>query len=691
MSAGPLSDTSTSLFAPRWNQLQLSGRLSSISGDPARWQRYEDLRDGLLFTGVRLLRETPEWRGTVEADNVGWRDQRYFGTYERVGRLQIRALWDEIPQFYSVDTRTAYTPTATDGTIVLPDPVQQSIQNGLANLNAYVPTSVSPQFDLRERRDIGTVTLKAMPTTQLDVTGGFTSTTHSGELPWGASFGFSNDVEVPLPYESRTNDLDIGLEWHNTRSMLRTAYTNSWFDNQADTLIWDSPLRLTDGVETPGRGRMALWPSNSMQTLSAAGHTKLARRTQVTGSLAFGWWSNDQPLQPFTINSALPTFALPRANADAKAQSISTNLSLVSRPADDWRFSTRFRRYDFNNDTPATVITDFVSYDSEPSTSSTGGPKLLAHDRNTFDADTTWTGLGPVALTLGYTNNHNGYDYRIFESSTEHVLQLKADAVGPHSMTFRAHYEYGDRTGSGFDEAALIEVGEQPALRHYDLANRTRNKFVGQVDVAPRESLIFSLSGGVGTDDFDDSGFGLQESAFRTISTGVDYQAPRGVNVGGSYNYERYTGLQQSRSASPGEQAADPNRNWTADSQENVHYFSIYVQPPRIGTKTEMRASYDYSLAKGNYLYEVGPALPPPSQLPEVFNKLQNFRLDVRYQLTSRAAATFSYVYEPFRVYDFAFDPTVIDSIAQPSSLVLGYTYRPYTAHSTVFGILYYW
>ena len=363
----------------------------------------------------------------------------------------------------------------------------------------------------------------------------------------------------------------------------------------------------------------------------------------------------------------------------------------MSRPSDDWRLSTRFRRYDFNNDTPATVITDYITYDSEPGTSSTSGPKLLAHDRNTFDADTTWTGLGPLALTLGYTNNHNGYDYRIFESSTEHVLQLKADAVGPHSMTFRAHYEDGDRTGSGFDEAALLEVGEQPALRHYDLANRTRNKFVGQVDVAPRESLIFSLSGGVGTDDFDDSGFGLQESAFRTISTGVDYQAPRGVNVGGSYNYERYTGLQQSRSASPGEQAADPNRNWTADSQENVHYFSIYVQPPRIGTRMEMRASYDYSLAKGNYFYEVGPALPPPSQLPEVFNKLQNLRLDVRYQLTSRAAATFSYVYEPFRVYDFAFDPTVIDSIAQPSSLVLGYTYRPYTAHSTVFGILYYW
>ena len=54
-------------------------------------------------------------------------------------------------------------------------------------------------------------------------------------------------------------------------------------------------------------------------------------------------------------------------------------------------------------------------------------------------------------------------------------------------------------------------------------------------------------------------------------------------------------------------------------------------------------------------------------------------------------AATFSYLYEPFEVYDFAFDQTVVNGIVQPSSLVLGYVYRPYTAHSAVFGLRYFW
>jgi hypothetical protein len=41
--------------------------------------------------------------------------------------------------------------------------------------------------------------------------------------------------------------------------------------------------------------------------------------------------------------------------------------------------------------------------------------------------------------------------------------------------------------------------------------------------------------------------------------------------------------------------------------------------------------------------------------------------------------------------YDFALDPSVVDGIVQPSSLVLGYVYRPYTTHSGVIGLLYAW
>ena len=688
----PPPEDSGSLFTPRWNEVEFGGRWTSVSGDEARFQRYQDLRSGVIADGLRMARETDVWSFQFLADNIGYRDQRYEATYERTGRFSITGLWDQIPQFYSVDTATPFTPIG--GTPMgLDDATQRAIQLGQATTTAYVPQAV--RFDMRERRDNGVVAARATPTAAFDITGAFSTSKHSGELPWGASFGFSNDVEVALPYESRTNDLMLGAEWAGSRGMMRVAYDGSWFDNLDDTLIWDSPLRLDPISGTPSQGRMALWPTNTAHTVSAAGNVKLARRTQATAFVSFGSRSNDQPLLPFTINPALPQNPLPRATTEGEAQIFTFNGNLVSRPATDWRFSARLRHYGLDNQTPQAVIPQFVSYDASYRTSPTNGPELFAHDRTTLDFDGTWSGLGRVALTAGYTLNANGYEHRIFESSTEHVLTLKADATGNDWVTFRAHYDHSERTGDGLDEQSLVQIGEQPALRHYDIADRTRDKFTGQIDITPTEAVTFSLSGGFGDDDYSDSYFGLQQANFRVMGAAVDAQTAQGIGVGGSYNYERYNGLQQSRTASPGQtpdQVTDPRRDWTADSSERVHYFSVYLSPPRFGN-TEARLSYDYSKATGSYTYGLAPntTLPGPAQLPDVFNKMQQFRVDVRHRLSSKLRASVSYLYEPFDVFDFAMDPSIINGIIQPSSMVLGYVYRPYTAHSAVASLIYGW
>jgi MtrB/PioB family decaheme-associated outer membrane protein len=682
-------DTSAGLFQELPNQFEVGGRFTSEDGDPARFQRYGDFRDGFLFDTARVRREHPSgtWLFQGAADNVGWRDQRYAATYQRTGRVVVSGSWDQIPQFYSVDTKTPYV--AAGATLTLDDATQRAIQSAQATLSAYVPKA--PQFDLRERRDVGNVRATITPTTQLDLTGAFTTQRHVGELPWGASFGFSNDVEVALPYDSRANDVNGGAEWTNGRTMFRLAYDGSWFDNDDGTLVWDSPLRLDDSTSAPGRGRMSLWPSNAAQTVTAAGFAKFARRTQLTGAVSYGLWSNDEPLQPFTINATLPQLELPRATAQAEARVLSTSLNLVSRPAADWSFGTRVRLYDYGNRTGHVAVPEFINYDTSVKASSTGGPEPYAHSRTNVDADATYSGLQPLSFTFGYGHNGTGHDFRVFENTGEHVLRVAADAIGSQWATFRAKYEYADRTGSGLNEDLLLQIGEQPALRHYDIANRTRNRFTGQVDLVPGERWIVSVNAGLGGDDFDDSGFGLTESSFVTFGVAADVELPRGVGAGVSYNHERYDGSQRSRAANPG-QETDPARDWTVDSEEDVNYFSIHLAPPPLGN-TDARLSFDYSLAEGSYVYGVVPGGPltPPNQLPNVFNKLQQLHVDVRHRLSSQLAATVSYLYEPFRVYDFAFDPSVVNGIVQPSSLVMGYVYRPYTAHSAVAGFKYFW
>src|SRR6187397_2601423 len=98
------SESTRSLFAPTPREFLIGGRFSSVDGDQARFQRYQDMRDGLYFSGARYAIDAPEgdWAFRALADNVGWRDQRYAAGYERTGRFTVSGMWDQIPQFYSV-------------------------------------------------------------------------------------------------------------------------------------------------------------------------------------------------------------------------------------------------------------------------------------------------------------------------------------------------------------------------------------------------------------------------------------------------------------------------------------------------------------------------------------------------------------------------------------------------------------
>ena len=325
-----------------------------MDGDPARFQRYQDQRDGLLFSNFRYAFAKPDgtWDFHARADNVGYRDQEFMASYERTGKLSLTGSWQRdsavLQRRYDDAVYGQRRHAGARRRDAARDPERDP-----AKLNLYVP--LAPQFDLREHRDVGRVDMVATPKPNLDVTANFTTQKHGGELPWGASFGFSNDVEVPLPYESRTNDFTIGTEWTNARNMLRVAYSGSWFDNLAPTLTWDSPLRLDDasggtGTRTHVPLAVELGPDHQLRRVHQAGAQDAGDR------LLLLWvWSNDEPLQPFTINSALPQIALPRANTEGEAHVFSTNLSLTSRPSTDWRFSARVRNYTYDNLMPAHV------------------------------------------------------------------------------------------------------------------------------------------------------------------------------------------------------------------------------------------------------------------------------------------------------------------------------------------------
>ena len=267
-------------------------------------------------------------------------------------------------------------------------------------------------------------------------------------------------------------------------------------------------------------------------------------------------WSNDEPLQPFTINATLPQFALPRATAEAEAQRVldqpEPRLASGGPTGDSAR---ALRRYDYDNQTPHTSHPRVHQLRHVGEGLVDRRPRAITHTIERRSMPTRrGAGYTRFALTAGYTLQRQ-------RARLPHLREHRRarapsdgrcggsqwlDVPGPLRVC-RPHWFRAERG------AARPQIGEQPALRHYDIANRTRNRFTGQVDIVPNELWIFSASARPRHGR-------LRRQLFRLAGVDVPHVLAFGPTTAGqtasapalSYNYERYSGLSTVAVREPG-------------------------------------------------------------------------------------------------------------------------------------------
>jgi MtrB/PioB family decaheme-associated outer membrane protein len=657
------------------NVFELIGRATVPVGesDEGRFRRYRDLRDGGTLDLFRYGAETPNASFRASADHVAFRDQRYTVSYNRFGKLKAFFRWDQVPQVYSSRAATVF----------------DASRPGVLRASA-----TAAPLDLRTRRDLLDLAATYAIRPRLDLTLAFKSTGRSGAQPWAGTFGFGNAVELAAPLDTRTTELGSALEWSGIRGLARAAYDASFFRNDIETLIWDNPLRVASPTAGgPLEGRMTMWPDSDMNAASVMGALNLPRRSSAAAYVSVGRWSQNAALLPFTVNPALTPVPLDRPTADARAVVTAMAYSFTSKPAQRWWLSARYRLYDFDNRTPVFRVAQTVAYDTSPAAFPHGGTSPYAFTRRTVDLDASFTPAPFTALRAAYTREHVDQTFRTFDTTVEQTVRLSADATRAGWLTLRGVYEHARRTGSGLDEQALDDIGEQTSLRQFDISDRTSDRVSGVVQAVPFPQL--SLTGSVSAGEEDRAGtvFGLRSSGSRSYSAGFDYVPREEVSMSVTYTVERFNALQASRQANPGPQFADPSRDWTTDSADRARTLTAAIDVIDLWPRTDVRVGYDVSYARSIYVYGLpaNTSLPPIVQLPPVVNRLQRATADVRYQLGSRMAAGLAYGFDRYRVEDFALGEETLTGLAQPAFLTIGYLWRPYTVHTMTGRLTYFW
>jgi hypothetical protein len=284
---------------------------------------------------------------------------------------------------------------------------------------------------------------------------------------------------------------------------------------------------------------MALWPTSDMNAASATGMLNLPGRSRATAYVSLGKWSQNDPLIPFTINSALPPIPLDRASADAQARVTAMTYSFTSKPASSLWFSARDRSYDFDNRTPVFHVANLVAYDSAVEAYAPGGTSPYSVTRRTFDADASLTPVPYTALRVTYTREQISQTFGTFDTTTEDTVRLSADGTGVSWLTLRAVYEHAKRVGSGLDEQALDDMGEQVSLRQFDISDRNSDRFSAIVQLTPLSSLSFNGTASAGKEDRPGTVFGLRSNTNHSYSLGFDFVPREAVSLGLSYEYEK--------------------------------------------------------------------------------------------------------------------------------------------------------
>jgi len=689
---------------PRLGTIDFGFRNSSVDGDASRYYRFKDWREGAYLSGLRFENVTENTLWHAEANNVGYRDQRYFAEFQSIGKLKLDGEWNEIPLFISDDTKTLYTVSKT-GQFTIDDNIQRGIESGATTIAGVINQALP--FNARTQRDNALFNLTYSATRDIDVKVAVRNSMRDGYNLQSLNFGFSNTIESEVPLNDRTTDVKAAIEFANAKGLLSVGYDGSWYNNQINAYRFDNPLRYTDISGGPSIGQMSTWPSNTMQMVNLNGRYGLPGRTRASAAISVGNSSQNQALLPATVNTALVAPVLERSTAEAEARTLSMVYTLNSRPTEYLWLNAKYRYYDYDTRTPSFFISSMVVADNTLGAAKESEP--LDIKRQTLDLDASYTPFQFASLNFGYTHEEGDRTFRIYEKTAENTIRASIDSTANQYFTVRAVVEKSSRTGSGDDFELLAEIGEQTSLRHFDIANRDRTRSSVIVTVMPVAALGFNASLATGHDDYSESYFGLRDNKNNSYSLGVDLVPRDTVTLGVEYVHEKYTAVQWSRTANPLPSPSfdDPSRDWGIDSNDKVDTVTTNLDFVKTIPKTDIRFGFDLSDGKSTYVYNLGPnstILTGVNYGPgNVFNpipvvrlapnktRLTTSRADVRYFVRPNVALGVGYWYEEYRSEDFSLNGTTINQLNLPSAILSGYYYRPYTGQTVWLRMSYLW
>jgi len=625
--------------------------LGYVSEDSFKFGEYNGLNEeGGFLIGNAALRSRGEnasyWN--VDAENLGLDTRSLDVEGGRQGTYKLIFKYDELPHYISDSAATPYLGSGTD-TLTLPGTwVNAGSTAGMTDLaNSLQPVDLETK---RKRLGLG-VSLDLVRNWEYAVN--VRHEVKEGTQRIAGTF-FFNAAQLVQPVDYVTDQVDVSASYTGSKWQARLAYYGSTFSNNNTSLTWDNPYTSTPGVDD--RGQLALAPDNEFHQILASAGYSFSDKTRASADIALGRMTQDQAFLAPTLNTTLAVPALPQSSLDGRVDTLNANLKLGSTLTDKLRLNAALIHDDRNNETPQAAY-PWVTTDMILNPARTNLP--YSFTKNTAKLGADYRATARTRASAGFDYETYRRTYQEVAKTKENTLWGKVNTRAMDNLDLVFKLAHADRSNSGYVVVPEISPPENPLLRKYNMASRTRDSAGLRADVSAWQNVNFGFGVDFANDDYSKSQIGLTES--RDVTYSADASALLAENT----SLHLYLNREKIRSNQAGSQTFS-TPDWTGENNDTVDTFGIGVKHALIKDKLDVGADYTKSYSRGEVIVSTGA---PDPAFPDLISKLGSLKLHATYRIQDNISLKGAYWYESYRSENWQLDGVAPDTISNVLTL----------------------
>ncbi len=638
----------------------LDAGIGTVSEKSSKFGEYNGLnKSGGFFIGDGNARyrgaDAAYWN--LNASNLGLHS-RFLGMEGgEQGKYKLLFKYDEL--LHAIGD-TVQTPYGGSGGTTLTLPAGFP-----AATTAAMPLGSLQQIDLGTQRKRLGLGAAWTPATDWEYALNFRHETKDGSKRTAGAF-FVNSAQLVEPVDTTTNLVDASAAYNGARLQAKFAYHGSTFNNQNQSLTFQNAFTFLPGFPGAGTGQLALPPSNEFhQALASLGY-QFSAGTRASADVAVGRMTQNQDFLALTQNATLAAAPMPGSALNGRAGTLDATLKLSSLVTKELRLNATYTRNERENNTPQASY-PIVSTDMFAGLARTNLPYSFTKDKFKLSGD--YKASEKLRASAGADFETNQRTYQEVSRTRDDTLWAKLASHVVDTVDVSLKLARAERRNSGYLAVPGITPPENPLMRKYTMAGRTRQTAGLRVDIAAVENVNVGFGIDVSKDDYTASTIGLISGKEFSVNGDVS------VIFTPETSLHAFGGHQEIKSTQAGSQAY-ATADWSGENNDTVDFVGLGLKHVAIKDKLDIGADYNISRSRGEINVITG-ALTPG--FPDQTTRIDSLKLYATYKMKDNMSLVGSYWLEHYDSKNWMLDGVTPSTI--PNVLAFGEQPPRYRVH----------